>query len=153
MELLAQWKFHTWRVARLEKYLADFVADMSNESEKRADWNIRHNLMAEYAWLTRVLGQEADFTIDTTIPLADIFSTWKKRNQEWETIMQNPPVESVTYQTSTGETYTNTIAEIVLHLIDHATYHTGQLNACLRAAGKKPVDTMYITYCRRKGSV
>lgn len=144
------WQFHLWRVARLEKYLGEWVADLTNESEKRADWDIRHNVMAERAWRTRVLAEEANFTIDTSVPLSTIFSEWKTENKAWEAIMQNPPVESVTYQRN-GETHTNTIPEIVSHLIDHATYHTGQMNACLRAAGKTPVDTMYITFLRMKG--
>lgn len=153
MELIVQWQFHIWRVARLEKYLANFVADLNNEQEKRADWLIRHNFMAEVAWLTRVQGIEASFEIDTRIPLADVFVAWKQKNKEWQQTMLNPPVEYVYYRNSSGAAYTNTIPEIVLHLVDHTTYHTGQMNACLRAAGKEPVDTMYITFLRMKGSI
>lgn len=146
------WQFHLWRVARLEKYLGEWVADFSNEAEKRADWNIRHNVMAETAWLARVAGEGAVFEIDTTIPLSDVFVEWKKNNQAWTQFVQNPSVETVTYQRN-GETYTNTIYEIVAHLIDHATYHTGQMNQYLREAGKMPVDTMYITFLRMKGNI
>lgn len=146
------WQFHLWRVARLEKYLGEWVADLSNDAEKRADWLIRHNVMAETAWLSRVAGQGAIFEIDTTIPLSDVFAEWKKNNQAWTQFMQNPPVETVIYQRN-DETYINTIPEIVQHLIDHATYHTGQMNSFLRIAGKTPVDTMYITFLRMKGAI
>lgn len=146
------WQFHLWRVARLQKYLGEWVADFDNEAEKRADWNIRHNVMAEKAWLTRVQGIDVDFTINQEFPLSVIFAEWKTLNAEWQQVIENPSVDSVTYQRN-DETYTNTIPEIVAHLIDHATYHTGQMNSLLRTAGKTPVDTMYITFLRMKGKI
>ena len=34
------------------------------------------------------------------------------------------------------------------HLVDHSTYHRGQLNSMIKLAGGKPADVGHITYRR-----
>ena len=55
----------------------------------------------------------------------------------------------ISYQNSQGQLFTNSICEILTHVINHSTYHRGQLSPLLRVAGiQGPISTDYIFYKR-----
>jgi uncharacterized damage-inducible protein DinB len=47
-----------------------------------------------------------------------------------------------------GDTYTNSVQEILFHIINHSTYHRGQIMAQLRESGLEAISTDYIFYKR-----
>jgi uncharacterized damage-inducible protein DinB len=58
----------------------------------------------------------------------------------------------VTYTSTEGETYTNTVADIVSQVVTHGAHHRGQIIAALRAAGHTPPLLDFI-YAVRIGQV
>jgi uncharacterized damage-inducible protein DinB len=56
--------------------------------------------------------------------------------------------ESVSYTNSKGQFYTNNIKYILFHIINHSTYHRGQIASDLKAAGITPIPTDFIIYKR-----
>jgi uncharacterized damage-inducible protein DinB len=56
--------------------------------------------------------------------------------------------EMIFYKNSTGKKYENTIREIITHVINHSTYHRGQIAMELRRLGIDPPPTDYIFYRR-----
>lgn len=54
----------------------------------------------------------------------------------------------VQYSNSKGETFNNTIQDILYHIVNHATYHRGQIAAEFRNSGIEPLITDYIFYKR-----
>jgi len=60
--------------------------------------------------------------------------------------------QSINYQNSVGMTFTNTIDEVIRHLVNHGTYHRGNITAMLRQMGYSGVSTDYIYFLRQKQS-
>jgi uncharacterized damage-inducible protein DinB len=57
--------------------------------------------------------------------------------------------EKISYKTSKGDTYENNIEDILMHLVNHGTYHRGQLITMLREQGITYIkSTDIITYLR-----
>jgi len=54
------------------------------------------------------------------------------------------------YRTLAGVLAVNTLREIVQHLVNHATYHRGQIAQLMRELGAKPAPTDLITYFRTR---
>lgn len=55
----------------------------------------------------------------------------------------------LTYQNSEGKEFTNSIQDIIHHVMNHSTYHRGQIVTMLRMAGFTDVSsTDFITWCR-----
>ena len=54
------------------------------------------------------------------------------------------------FANSKGNVYRMRTMEIIVHVIDHATYHIGQLMSSVRSLGGNPAPTNYIHYLRTK---
>lgn len=55
----------------------------------------------------------------------------------------------VTYQTLDGKNFENTFSDIIIHIMNHSTYHRGQIINLLRGAGFTELgSTDYMRFCR-----
>jgi uncharacterized damage-inducible protein DinB len=54
----------------------------------------------------------------------------------------------VSYTNSAGDSFQNTVQDILLHVALHAQYHRGKINQLLRQAGLAPAPTDYIAFVR-----
>lgn len=52
------------------------------------------------------------------------------------------------YQNSNGRLFTNTIQDILFHIINHSTHHRGQIAANFRLNNIEPIPLEYISYKR-----
>lgn len=97
-----------------------------------------HMYGAEAIWLSRLKGispalmaSEKDFP--TWAPLR---TAWERSTGELctlvESFTEHTVQQPVAYRTLRGETYSNTRAHILCHLVNHATYHRGQIVAMIR---------------------
>jgi uncharacterized damage-inducible protein DinB len=55
----------------------------------------------------------------------------------------------IVYRNSEGEVFTNTVQDLLFHVINHTTYHRGQIMADFRNGGLKPLVSDYVFYRRR----
>jgi uncharacterized damage-inducible protein DinB len=55
----------------------------------------------------------------------------------------------VPYVNSKGESWSNTVEDILTHVILHSAYHRGQIAQDMRAAGIEPVNTDFIHAVRQ----
>lgn len=55
---------------------------------------------------------------------------------------------SIHYANSTGRQFTNTVGDILFHIINHSTYHRGQLATEFRRSRLDPLVTDYIFHKR-----
>jgi uncharacterized damage-inducible protein DinB len=56
----------------------------------------------------------------------------------------------VEYRRFSGEAYANRLADLVRHVVNHSTYHRGQLATQLRQLGVKPPSTDILLYVRAR---
>jgi uncharacterized damage-inducible protein DinB len=52
------------------------------------------------------------------------------------------------YRTLDGTAHTTRLLDLLLHVVNHSTYHRGQLTTLLRQAGGAPPATDYVVYTR-----
>lgn len=57
--------------------------------------------------------------------------------------------EKYIYQDLKGNTHTTPLNDILTHVVNHATYHRGQIASRIKEIGLTPPGTDYITYTRR----
>jgi uncharacterized damage-inducible protein DinB len=57
--------------------------------------------------------------------------------------------QTVAYTNSKGENWTNSVHDILTHVVMHSAYHRGQIAADMRAAGKVPAYTDFIHAVRQ----
>lgn len=59
----------------------------------------------------------------------------------------------VFYQNTRGDQFNNQISEIVQHIVNHGTYHRGNISAMIRQMGYEGTSTDYIGYLRTSSNI
>lgn len=54
----------------------------------------------------------------------------------------------INYSNSTGKSFRNNIKDMLFHVINHSTYHRGQIAFIMRQHGLEPISSDYIFYKR-----
>lgn len=105
---------------------------------------MRHIIQAQVVWLERCGVPMTDSEKES--PLSELMQL---THDHWSQIAtERNLAERVSYRTRSGEPYVNTIGEIAHHVINHGTYHRGQLRALAEVAGVAFPDTDLILYLR-----
>jgi len=69
---------------------------------------------------------------------------------EWmRTLHEEDLSRRVDYTNSQGERWSNTIEDILTHVVLHGTYHRGQIATIVRQSGETPAYTDYIHAVRQ----
>jgi uncharacterized damage-inducible protein DinB len=116
-----------------------------------------HGLGAEWIWLERWKG-----TSPTAFPdpadLASVAAVRARWNEVWEDqrafvagLDDGDVARPVTYRLFSGAVDTRPLGELLRHVVNHATYHRGQVVTMLRQLGKTPPPTDYIRWLREQG--
>lgn len=123
---------------------------------ERAIELMSHILSAEEVWLNRMQENILQIQVWQKIPLNDLLPVLEKNNHSIKkflvSIQDENLLKNITYLTSKGEQFTNTIQDIILHLSHHSAYHRGQIAQLIRSASEKPPVTDYIVWVREEPS-
>jgi uncharacterized damage-inducible protein DinB len=140
-------KYNDWAT----RQTAESIVGLKKKNEKSQEL-LSHIISAQKIWLNRILKRDI------------IINPWQKiTSDEW--IEQNTRVTSewinliesfqekdfdarVEYKNIAGEKYTNTVKDIITHVINHSTYHRAQIALLIRQSGGEPAKTDYIVYQR-----
>lgn len=108
-----------------------------------------HMLNAHHIWNTRIRGQKNTYRVWDVHAVGEFAAIDKKNHEETRQILATHDLSgSIAYTTSTGEPFTNTVHDTLFHVINHSTYHRGQLALLFRENGIAPLITDYIFYKR-----
>ncbi|MEX0272968.1 MAG: DinB family protein [Flavobacteriaceae bacterium] len=109
-----------------------------------------HILNAHHIWNRRILGKPLDYGVwqDHDIQQwGDIH--YENQRSTFEIITNADDFERrIDYENTEGRLFTNTLQDILFHIINHSTHHRGQILADLRANGITPISLDYIFYKR-----
>jgi uncharacterized damage-inducible protein DinB len=115
----------------------------------RAVATLAHIIATEWLWLARIRGEASPLAVwpsltldECSVHFDDVAASWRDAVIDDEQL--------VTYTNSKGETFTNRAGDIVTHVIQHGTYHRGQIATIVRDAGETPAYTDYIHYVRTR---
>ena len=108
-----------------------------------------HIFNAHHVWNARIIGIKQEMGIWDSHPWEDLEALNANNYDQTLSIIENFDLERmIAYTNSHGVDLENKVKEILFHLVNHSTYHRGQLMAELRAAGLEAVSTDYIFYKR-----
>jgi uncharacterized damage-inducible protein DinB len=156
-ELLELLDFHRWATTKT----LDSVAKLSDEQLHRdlgSSFNsvfetLVHSFGADRAWLGRLEGQSP------TRPNPSDYPTLKSLREAWEVVfdgwkttvakLENPKL-LIEYKAYNGDPFSSSLEEIVRHVVNHGTYHRGQVVTMQRILGAEAVSTDLIGFYRTR---
>lgn len=146
--------FHRWRQDKIDALLRKQDTGLFEKSLSGSFGSLfivlKHLVWAEKVWFGRVNPDAVAAMGDTDVN--GLLSEWAAVSRKWEAFVEglteDPNEFRVDYFNTRGEKFSNTLAEIVVHLVDHASYHIGQMMNALRGFGVEPVSTNYIHFLR-----
>ena len=123
---------------------------------------LAHMMAAEWVWLSRWQGQPYKRLAEIEGPLlikraslAELQASWNELEVQRNAIIASRSDGSlsdpIAYTNSAGEQFSQPLIEQMQHVVNHATYHRGQISGFLRALGTKPPTTDMIHFFRTVG--
>jgi uncharacterized damage-inducible protein DinB len=119
---------------------------------------LAHMLFAEWVWLERWKGvsptkrpDEAEFA--DILALRDRWRVVEEHRRDWFANLRDGAVaELVRYRMLDGTAAEAPLWQLMQHVVNHATYHRGQVVTMLRQLGAKAVSTDLLFYDREKAA-
>lgn len=129
--------------------LATVLSEQSEKIDVKSMNLFSHMLNAHQIWNNRILGQPMGCTVWESRP-SDAFVAIDRHNYEQTLTLldRSELTDNITYKTSDGRPFHNTVGNILFHVVNHSTYHRGQLALLFRQNGMEPLVTDYIFYKR-----
>ena len=123
-----------------------FLRDLKNSFPSVRD-TLAHILGAEWIWLRRWHGESpssglaaADFP--TVASLRDRFAAIERERRTFlDGVSEEGLAQSFSYRDMAGNSHTLLLVQSLQHVVNHGTYHRGQITTMLRQLGAKPVGT------------
>ncbi len=133
----------------------DLTRDLGSSFPSVLD-TLAHILSADWVWLERWLGRSptgtpADWDLGT---LDGVRARWLEVRAEragfLEELTDQDLQRRVDYRDTSGRPWTSTMAQMLRHVVNHATYHRGQVVTMLRQLGATPPSTDLIRFYRER---
>jgi uncharacterized damage-inducible protein DinB len=126
-----------------------------NEEDQRRDvgcshksllGTLEHVFRGDRIWFVRTVDPRAE-EIEGPLDIA-----WPKLQKRWEGwasgLSHQDILRSIEYKAMNGDPHRTPIWQVVMHVVNHATLHRGQVMAMLRQLNVQPPQTDLITYYR-----
>lgn len=110
---------------------------------------LSHTLNAQHIWNHRIAGQTPAATVWQLQPIAEL-RQMDAANFEGSIALLSRLDEEIRYANTQGQSFGNTVRDILFHVINHATYHRAQIATELKQAGLEVPSTDFIVYKRQK---
>jgi uncharacterized damage-inducible protein DinB len=111
-----------------------------------------HIVGSEYLWLARLRGEDELLPVWPELDLPSCGAHLEELSRRWRDYLderRSSLADKIRYTNSKGETWSNTIDDILTHVVIHSAYHRGQIASDLRATGSVPAYTDYIHAARQ----
>jgi uncharacterized damage-inducible protein DinB len=126
-----------------------FLRPMDNSFSSLRD-TLAHLVGAEYLWLERWRGRSPRAML-----AAEEFPTLAAVRERWGTVERGVSeylaglaeevlTHPLSYVNLKGETWTYPLWQMLFHVVNHQTYHRGQVTTLLRQLGVQPAQTDYL---------
>lgn len=127
----------------------DIFAENPNEIPERSIKLFSHILNAHHVWNSRIEQQPTTFGVWAIHDLSNLKGIDRTNYEHSLQILGKSDLnEIISYKTSRGEPFKNSVRDILFHVINHSTHHRGQIAADFRQNGLEPLVTDYIFYKR-----
>ncbi len=146
------------RLFRYDCWANDEVASALNHANapsKSVNW-MAHIIAAEALWLARIEKSPAPMAVWPKIRPEELSAQAESVHKSWQEFLEKANDAALNstcdYVNSKGESFSNSVTDILMHVVMHSMYHRGQIAADMRANGVEPVYTDFI-HAVRQGKV
>lgn len=150
--------YNAWANGKIFDAAAGLTAEQYTRDLKSSHGGIHgtlaHIVWAEQLWLHRWL-ERPNPAVPQGRDLADLAAVrgrWEEVEAERATFLQEMTErrlnEMRTVKPSTGGAFSHSFAQMFRHVVDHSTYHRGQVVTMLRQVGAVPPNTGLIVFYR-----
>ena len=144
--------YHYWARDRLLAALEPLTPEQFNRDLGSSFKSIRetvvHTYAAEWAWHSRWQGQSptALMTSDALPDVAAIRGAWVGHEKKMRAFLEGLGEDGVTrvidYKLLSGQPGSSPFWQMLQHVVNHASYHRGQVTTMLRQLGAEPAKSM-----------
>lgn len=110
-----------------------------------------HLVSANFIWLNRFKGlPKSEYLLWGTYDLKQLRAMVEEADKLFAEYVEHGEYAGrlLKYHNYTGDYFENEVEQIMIHLVNHGSYHRGQVALLMREKGYEPVNTDYITYDR-----
>jgi len=123
----------------------------SGGTDPHALEQLAHVLGAESVWLTRILGEWPRVAVWPSLSIEACAALAAENQRGYELVLRDGDTaleREVTYTNSAGETFTNRVLDILVHVAMHGAYHRGMTSILTRRSGGVATPTDFIAFVR-----
>jgi len=146
-DLLEHLAYSAWASQRLvhaasELTEAELLRDFQT-SDRSVLGTLVHTFAADRVWLARMRrSPHLQYSSEADYHLPVLQNDWPELHRQWNEWLTDLSDEAVradlSYHDMRGNVWTQPIGKLVLHVVNHATHHRGQVSGFLRVMGKVP---------------
>jgi uncharacterized damage-inducible protein DinB len=149
--------YSAWASNRMLEAAGKLTEEELNRDFKTSDKcvvsTLAHAFAADRIWLQRIHGNvQNTFIDDNDRRLGTLKTEWPALQQRWKDwagpLGDQDVVKKISYKDLKGNPYESPLWQILLHVVNHATHHRGQVSGFLRAMGHTPPALDLIAYYR-----
>jgi uncharacterized damage-inducible protein DinB len=125
----------------------------NQEASARPLQLMAHILSAQRLWLERLKQQVQSLPVwpkfsleECEIQAAELGRLWR---EYFESLSSSQLSQTISYKNTKGEPWTDTVQDILTHVVMHSAYHRGQIASQMRASGLTPAYTDFIHAVRQ----
>ncbi|MEB2775570.1 DinB family protein [Algoriphagus sp. D3-2-R+10] len=108
-----------------------------------------HILNAQQVWIDRINQYKTQIKPWDDFPIASFSERNERLNEEVKKVLESKDVEEIiSYQNFAGVRFESKILDVLIHLVNHSTYHRGQIALLMRKLGMEPISSDYIHFKR-----
>ena len=109
-----------------------------------------HVLNAHHIWNARIIGKPSDYDVWQIHPVKDWGDIHYENQRSSFEITTNADDfdKRIDYENTEGRLFTNTLQDILFHIINHSTHHRSQILMDFRSNDLEPVPLDFIFYKR-----
>jgi uncharacterized damage-inducible protein DinB len=135
-----------------------YTRDLGNSFRSIRD-TVVHIYSAEWIWLSRWQGDSptAMLAPEKFPDLASVRTAWRDHEVKMRTFFERLDRDGIgrviEYKTTDGKTMASVLWQMLQHVVNHASYHRGQVTTMVRQLGAAPPQsTDLITFYRERGA-
>lgn len=154
-KLLTWYDYNCWANEKVLNHLQSVPVDIFVKDVNLGFQSIAHVLghiaTADRIWFSRISNgispTSLDFTPYTNVEEAR--NEFVHIQQSMRAFIESASIEqTISYKNTSGQPFEHTIEQIVQHVVNHGTYHRGNITTMLRVLGYNGVQTDYIVFLR-----
>jgi uncharacterized damage-inducible protein DinB len=134
---------------KMNDQLIQIFMEYKEQTNEKARSLMCHNLNAHHIWNYRIQEKEPLFDVWEAHKITEWPQINKENNDTSNWILQNYPSDKViTYKNSKGEEYSNTVEDMLYHVINHSNYHRAQIATEFRQTEIEPLVSDFIFFAQ-----